>query len=198
MKLGLFGGSFDPPHLGHVKLVTAAAARCGLDRAVIIPAACSPFKTNTRCGDADRMEMCRLSFPPMCEISDYEIARGGVSYTIETVLHFRARNPGAELFLIVGEDQLLLFPKWYRWKEILHNAGLIAAVRSSSENRALLERFADQNLRAWGSVTVLAFEPIPISSTALRRALDENGSIEGMLSPETAEYIKEKGLYRDL
>ena len=196
MKIGLFGGSFDPPHLGHVKLVTAAAARCELDRAVIIPAACSPFKQNVYCGDADRMEMCRLSFPSICEISDYEISRGGVSYTVETVRHFRRLYPGTELFLIVGEDQLLLFPKWYRWKEILRNAGLIAAVRSSGKNRALLERFADERLREWGAVTVLEFTPIPISSTMLRRALAENAPTEGMLTPETADYIKEKGLYR--
>ena len=197
MRIGIFGGSFDPPHLGHVKLVEAAAAHCALDRVLIVPAARSPFKTRSYSTDEDRMELCRRTFPAVCGISDFEIRRGGVSYTIDTVLHFRELYPEAALYLIVGEDQLLLFHKWFRWQDILRNAGLIAAVRSDPANRAVLERAAEEKLRSAGEVNVLEFTPLPVSSTELRRRIAAGESVRGLLAPSARSYIKERGLYRE-
>lgn len=198
-RLGLFGGSFDPVHTGHIRLAAAAKAACALDRIVILPAACSPFKQGTFSSDADRLAMCRLSFPGAeYEISSYETERGGVSYTVDTVKHFRSLYPEASLFLILGEDQLLSFHKWYRYRTILKNAALCAAVRTGSENRAALETYAETHLRRYGSVTVMEFEPFPVSSTEIREKVRSGERITGMVSPETEQYILEKGLYRDL
>lgn len=195
-RIGLFGGSFDPVHLGHVRLAAAAKSACGLDRVVILPAACSPFKTGVFSLDADRFEMCRLSFPGAeYTVSDFELKKGGRSYTVETVRHFRALYPDASLFLILGEDQLLIFDTWYRFREILENAGLIAAARTTAENVSALEAFADRRLRAFGSVTVLPVEPFPVSSTEIRARVSAGGSVSGLVSEETERYILEKRLY---
>ena len=198
-RLGLFGGSFDPVHTGHIRLAAAAKEACTLDRVVILPAACSPFKQGTFSSDEDRLAMCRLSFPgDEYEISPYEIKKGGVSYTVETVAHFRAAFPSAALVLILGEDQLLSFHKWYRFREILANASLCAAVRTGSANRAALETYAEEYLRPWGGVTVMEFEPFPVSSTEIREKVRLGESVAGMVSPETEQYILEKGLYFEL
>ena len=198
-RLGLFGGSFDPVHAGHIRLAEAARKACALDRIVILPAACSPFKQGTFSSDADRLAMCRLSFPgAQYEISPYEIERGGVSYTVDTVKHFRSLFPAASLFLILGEDQLLSFHKWRSFRTILKNAALCAAVRTGSGDRAVLEDYAEKRLRPYGSVTVMEFEPFPVSSTEIREKVRSGGCITGMVSPETEQYILEKGLYRDL
>ena len=196
VRLGLFGGSFDPVHTGHIRLAAAAKEACALDRIVILPAACSPFKTGTFSSDEDRLAMCRLSFPgDGYEISPYEIEKGGVSYTVETVSHFRAAYPRAALTLILGEDQLLSFHKWYRFRDILANASLCAAVRTGDGSRRALEDYADAYLRPYGGVRVMAFEPFPVSSTDIREKVRRGDPIDGLVSPETEQYILEKGLY---
>ena len=198
MNIGLFGGSFDPVHMGHVKLIRAAHKTLGLDRTVILPAACSPFKSGSFSTDADRIALCRLSFPKYCTVSDYEIAKGGKSYTVETVRHFRAQYPDARLFLIIGADQLQIFHRWHRFEEILSMATLCAAARTDGEARAQLEACADENLRAYGEVWVMDFDPIPISSTEIRRRVAAGESIRGLVSSAAEKYILEKGLYRDI
>lgn len=195
-RLGLFGGSFDPPHLGHLRLSDAAIRCCGLDRMIILPAACSPFKTNVFASDQDRFAMCRQTFSgPEYSVSAYELQRGGKSYTVDTVAHFRSQYPDAELFLLMGEDQLLSFDRWYRWREILQNASLCAAVRTGDGKRETLERYADETLRQYGRVTVMEFEPFPLSSTEIRQKVQKKASVAGLVSPQTEKYILEKSLY---
>ena len=196
LKLGLFGGSFDPPHLGHLRLANAAVAACGLQKMVILPAACSPFKRSVFASDADRLAMCRRTFSAPCfEISDFELDRGGKSYTVDTVAHFRRLYPAAALTLLMGEDQLLSFDRWYRWQEILQMTSLCAAVRTGDGRRETLESFADAHLRQYGAVTVLEFEPFPLSSTEIRQKVQKSDPVSGLVSPETEKYILEKGLY---
>ena len=198
MNVGLFGGSFDPVHTGHVKLVRAAQRALALDRTVILPAACSPFKDGSFSTDEDRMALCRLSFPKTCEISSYEIDKGGKSYTVETVRHFHALYPQDRLFLLIGADQLLIFNKWYRFGEILSMATLCAAARTDSGERAALEAFADESLRPFGEVRVMEFSPFAVSSTEIRRRIAEGRTIRGLVTPAAEKYILEKGLYRDI
>ncbi len=198
-QIGLFGGSFDPPHTGHKKLADAAVKACSLDRMFIIPAACSPFKDRVHVGDEDRVAMCRLSFPDeVYTVSDHEIQNGGKSYTVHTVRHFRETYPEAGLWLLIGEDQLLSFAEWFAYREILSMAGLIAAVRTDASRAGVLEAYADANLRAYGSVRILKYEPICLSSTAIRQKRQKGEPIAGDVSPETEQYILEKDLYRGL
>ena len=196
MNIGLFGGSFDPPHMGHVKLACAAIRHNGLDRTYILPAACSPFKEGAVSSDEDRLTLCALSFPASCSVSDYEIAKGGKSYTVETVRHFRDLYPTDRLFWIVGEDQLLIFNTWFRFEEILQTATLCAAVRKGSTKLETLETYADKHLRAFGEVRIMEFEPFEISASEIRRRVSAGEDIHGLVAPTAEEYILEKGLYR--
>ena len=197
MNIGLFGGSFDPAHKGHVRLLKTAVRACALDKTVVLPAACSPFKTGVFSSDADRLALCARSFPDS-EISDYEIVKGGKSYTVETVRHFRELYPDDRLFLIIGEDQLLIFQTWFSFREILENAVLVAASRTDETVNAALEAHADAYLRPFGEVRVLPYRPFPVSSTGIREKVAAGESIRGLVTPAAEKYILEKGLYRDI
>ncbi|MBQ7638890.1 MAG: nicotinate (nicotinamide) nucleotide adenylyltransferase [Clostridia bacterium] len=197
-NIGIFGGSFDPMHSGHIKLAKFLVKELELSKLIIVPAAMSPFKNVSHSADKDRLEMCRLSLPEACfEISDFEISRGGVSYSVDTVSHFREAYPQDELYLIIGEDQLLIFDKWFRWKDILKTVTLAAVKRNDETSLSSLEEFADKNLRAFGRVVLLPFEPLEVSSTEIRGKIKNGESVAGLVSPETEDYIIKNGLYKN-
>src|SRR5690606_38237049 len=115
MRIGLYGGSFDPVHLGHVLVAQAAREEMELDRIIFIPAAQSPFKPNRVLSpDKIRLQMLRLALAGLsyCEVDGLELERGGVSYTIDTVREYVQRQPGAELFYLIGGDHVAQLPKW--------------------------------------------------------------------------------------
>ena len=118
MKLGVFGGAFDPPHLGHLKAARFFAEALCLDELLIVPAAHSPRKGAPFACDEARLQLCRLTFP--FPVSEIEIARGGESYTADTLRDLRAGGgasaaPAAALFLLIGTDQLRQFTRWHAW-----------------------------------------------------------------------------------
>lgn len=118
LRLGLYGGSFDPIHHGHLLLARDALEQLGLDRVIFIPAALSPHKTNTRPAPASaRRELLQaaLDGEERLQVDDCELRRPGISYTIDTVRHYREFHPGAQLFYFLGEDNL---PELHTWKEI--------------------------------------------------------------------------------
>ena len=124
MKIGIYGGSFNPVHYGHVNLAKNAVAELSLDRLVVVPANVSPFKTESA-KDAkplpwDRLEMVRNAFAeiPEAVVDDREIRRGGVSYAIDTVREIASENPGAELVFLVGEDSVEGLPRWKDYEEL--------------------------------------------------------------------------------
>ncbi len=136
MKLGLFGGSFDPVHLGHLLVAQAAIEELGLDRLFFIPAAQSPFKPeNQPAPAAIRLQLLRLALAGKtnCEIDEQEIRRGGVSYTIETVRDYAKRFPQAELFYLIGADNAA---KLNEWREAGELAKLAEFVRHSAPRRS--------------------------------------------------------------
>lgn len=121
MRIGIFGGSFDPVHNGHVGIAEKAIESFGLDRLIVIPAAVSPFKTDSAPkGKYDRLKLLRLAFAgvPKAVVDERELKRGGVSYAIDTVRELAAENPGAELIFLVGEDSLEGLPRWKDWEEL--------------------------------------------------------------------------------
>ena len=120
-RLGLFGGSFDPVHQGHLLVALAASEELKLDRLFFIPAAQSPFKPETKAASAaERLRLLRLALAGQVhyEIDDQEIRRGGVSYTINTVMDYRRRFPEAKLFYLVGADHVPQLPKWRAAEEL--------------------------------------------------------------------------------
>ena len=135
MRLGIFGGTFNPPHMGHIRLVTAIADKLQLDHVLIIPASVPPHKHVLNLARSrDRFEMCRLSFEGdrRFSVSDTELLRVGKSYTYDTLCEIKKKYPDAELFLIVGSDMLATFDEWYRYHDILMMCTLCAASRKAT------------------------------------------------------------------
>ena len=124
MKIGIYGGSFNPVHFGHVNLARGAVASLALDRLIVIPANVSPFKTEAAKDMPplpwDRLEMVKNAFAeiPAAVVDERELKRGGVSYAIDTVREIAAENPGAELFFLIGEDSVEGLPRWKDYDEL--------------------------------------------------------------------------------
>ena len=132
MKIGLFGGSFDPVHLGHLLVAQAAVEELGLDRLFFIPAAQSPFKPESRPAPASaRLQWLRLALAGKtnCEVDDQEIRRGGISYTIETLRDYAKRFPKAQLFYLIGADNAAKLNEWREAGELARLAEFVAIPR---------------------------------------------------------------------
>ncbi|MGN0544181.1 MAG: nicotinate-nucleotide adenylyltransferase [Acutalibacteraceae bacterium] len=195
MRLGIFGGTFNPPHMGHLGLVTAIADKMKLDRVLIIPASVPPHKhISNLAGSRDRLEMCRLAFggDGRFFVSDTELKRSGKSYTYDTLCELREEYPDAELFLIVGSDMLATFDEWYRYHDILMMSTLCAASRKHGYVPQLEGRFTDEEI---AKIEFIEISVLEVSSTLIRRKLSERENTHGLLSDSVREYIDKKGLY---
>lgn len=198
-RTGIFGGSFDPVHSGHVRYANFICDKFDLDELIIIPAKLSPFKKTNSVSDNDRLNMCRLVFTDSkMTVSDTEIRRGGVSYTVDTVRELKRSRPNDKLYLFVGGDQLMSFDKWRCYDEILANVVLAAVKRDDSFSRDELEAFADAKLRRYGTVEITDFIPFDVSSTEIRDRIENGLSIHSLVPEEAEKYIIRGGLYRDL
>lgn len=198
IRIGIFGGSFNPPHLGHLHLVTELADRLKLEHVLIIPNKLSPYKSSADyASENDRLEMCRLNFSDSrFEVSTAEIDREGKSYTYDTLCTVRRQYPDAELYLIVGSDMLYYFDKWYRYKDILKMCTLCAAERDDV-NEPIRNQGTPEYLKGH-SVSVFAdIKPLTISSTEIRDKLRHNESVEGLLRDEVYRYIVKGGIYHE-
>ena len=148
MRVGLYGGSFNPVHLGHVGIARRAIADLGLDKLIVIPANVSPFKTATgteasRFWTWDRVEMVKAAFRDVekTTVDLREIERGGVSYAIDTVREIAAENPGAELFFVIGEDSVEGLPRWKDIEELKKLVTFKAYPRTPESSTAIRELF---------------------------------------------------------
>ncbi len=193
MKIGVFGGTFNPPHNGHVRLAKAAADELKLDKLLVIPSCIPPHKIAAKLADGqERLEMCRLAFScdPRFEVSPMELERGSRSYTVETLRELKALYPDSELYFIVGSDMLESFDKWYLWQEILSLSVLCAASREEGYSPDL-SRFGKLAER----IKIITLDPLEVSSTQIRNSADEVSP--ELLDPKVAAYIREHGLYDD-
>ena len=193
MKLALFGGSFDPVHTEHVRLVKAAKDALGLDKIVVIPSFIAPHKAGGAvAGGEERLEMCRLAFRslPFVEVSDCEIVAGGTSYSYLTCQNFAEQYPNAELFFLVGADMLENFFTWRKPEEIVRLARLVACGRGESVEQSLHARF----LSRFGTDFIgLPFTGKEVSSTRIRTDLAFGK--QAAIDDAVAAYIAERGLY---
>ncbi len=193
MKIGVFGGTFNPPHNGHIRLAKAAADELKLDKLLVIPSCIPPHKIAAKLADGqERLEMCRLAFgcDPRFEVSPMELERGSRSYTIETLRELKALYPDSELYFIVGSDMLESFDKWYLWQEILSLSVLCAASREEGYSPDL-SRFGKLAER----IKIITLDPLEVSSTQIRNSAGEVSP--ELLDPKVAAYIREHGLYDD-
>ena len=130
MKIGVFGGTFNPVHLGHLNCLKSVAEQAGLDKMIVMPDRIPPHKqAEDLASSEDRLNMCRLAFAdiPCVEISDWELKQEGKSYSVITLRHLKEIYPHDKLFFIMGSDMLLSFEEWYQYKEILSLSALICA-----------------------------------------------------------------------
>ena len=199
MRIGIYGGSFNPPHKGHIRLAQAMLEAAKLDKMLIIPAGTPPHKQTLLADDSDRLAMCRFAFSDeRFEVSDIEICREGKSYTVLTVEELRKKYPDDSLFLIIGSDMLLSFDRWYRYKDILSEVTLCVATREDEITRDELLRFSRDILGlSDDSIIVSDITAFECSSTDVREKIKNGGDTEEFLTDEVKGYIMENELYTD-
>ena len=198
MRVAIFGGSFNPPHLGHLNSAMYAAAQLKPDRFLVIPDYKPPHKTLEKGSPSpeERLELCRLTFAsvPNVEISDIEISRGGKSYTYDTLKTLLQRFPDAEFYLLVGTDMLLDLGRWYKAEFIMQHC-VIAPFQRCAEELPYIEAKAEELKARFGaSVEIIRSEPLAAASTDIRALLrDREG--ENLLHDNAYAYIIRKRLY---
>ena len=197
MRIGIYGGAFNPVHRGHIKLAEEIKEKAHLDKIIIMPSGLSPHKSSGQLIDSEhRLEMCRLAFDKeYFEVSDLEIRREGKSYTVDTVTELKSVYPNDELYLVMGSDMLLSFHKWYRYEDILSAVTLCATTRQGDISTAELRRYSENVLKK--EVIIIDFEPFECSSTQVRDAILEGADASSLVGERVMAYISEKALYRD-
>lgn len=201
MKVGLFGGSFDPIHQGHIEPVLEAQRRLGLDRVVYLPTATPPHKRERSFAPAlarfAMVELALLDHPDLL-VSTHELTLGQPAYTVETLAHFRGAEPDSELHLLLGADSFLELSSWVRWREIVDAARLAVLTRPGFRLDDLKPGLAPelQAAVAAGRVHFIENAPLAASSTEIRRRLAAGEAIpDGWLSPRVVRYLSKYRLY---
>jgi nicotinate-nucleotide adenylyltransferase len=195
MRIGILGGTFDPPHLGHLKIVQAAIDSLQLDEVIILPASTNPFKSGRRITEGKhRLDMVKLLCKqnPLLAYSDMELTRGGLSYTVDTLGELQMVHPG-EYWFIMGADSLKSFSGWKNPYRILRLCRIAVAVRPpTSEGDLLLtvpEEFHDK-------IDVVPIEATDISSTNIRDRIAKSQPYSNLTTSEIVDYIKKHKLYK--
>ena len=189
MKIGLYGGSFDPVHLGHLLVAQAAHEELELDRLFLIPAKQSPFKPASEpTAAAERLRLLRLALAgkPWCEIDDQEIRRGGVSYTIETVRDYASRFPQARLFYLIGADHVAELAKWREAEKLAELAEFVAIPRPGRDHPEFPKPFRGRVLNGF---------PFGVSSSQIRSRIKAGQPVEHLVPAAVAEAIRTRKLY---
>jgi nicotinate-nucleotide adenylyltransferase len=200
MRTGVFGGSFDPVHNAHLAIARQALAAASLDRLLFMPVYAQPFKRGAGlAAGARRMDMLRLALAgdARFEAVDTELARGGLSYTIDSLRAIR--DGGAdrgEIFFLLGADMLLMLEKWYESEALLREFSFIAARRPGSDAGAVMRCVEGLRRRFGTRVILMENAPMDISASEIRRRVRTGESTEGLLPVSVEEYIYENGLYR--
>lgn len=205
MRIGLYGGAFDPPHRAHRVLAEAALEQLALDRLLILPTGQAWHKTRQLTAPVHRLAMCQLAFGDLAkvQVDDREMKRSGPTYTIDTVGEVLAEHPGARIFLVIGADQLQAFRTWHRWSELLSLVTLAVAGRAGQLGEDAIDvRHPPMDLRDANLPHVQIGMPlINVSATALRQRLSQTGASATpedipLVSQAVAGYISQQHLYQ--
>uniref|UniRef100_A0A7C5Z088 Probable nicotinate-nucleotide adenylyltransferase n=1 Tax=Caldicellulosiruptor owensensis TaxID=55205 RepID=A0A7C5Z088_9FIRM len=195
MRVALFGGTFNPIHIGHLIMAQYVLNFSEVQKVLFVPNGQPPHKIEDIADANDRFEMVRLSIEdnPYFDISDFEIKKGGPSWTIDTLKHFSSIYE--KVYFIIGSDNLSEIVNWYKAEEILRGYPLIVLPRErdlctiKKEIEKLSSKYAQE-------ITLIQMPIVDISSTEVRNLIRQNKSIRYMVHPKVEEYIKRKGLYR--
>lgn len=200
-KIGLFGGTFDPIHNGHLHIARAFADEIGLDTVVFLPAGGPYHKDAAAASAADRLAMVELATAEDARfaVSDCDIVREGATYTFDTVQIFRRQFPSAQLWWLMGSDSLMKLHTWKKWQMLVRETNIAVALRQGGSLKHV-----PHQLHAWlgnalqdGSVRILSAPMHNTSSTEIRRNLAGQGVSDG-IPPAAARYIREHRLYEKL
>ena len=187
MRLGVLGGSFNPPHIGHLVIASDAFESLSLDRLIVVPAALNPLKQRSpdAPSPAQRLEMVQMTFgrDPRFEVSAMEIERGGLSYTVDTLEALTAENRGAELVLLLGVDAVKSLDKWKKPERIRELASLAMLSRGDEENGV------------FEGVKRVTTRRIDVSSTEIRDRLAKGLSVKGFVAESVERFISAAKLY---
>ncbi len=206
-RVGLYGGAFDPPHVGHVNVATAAVTNGLLDQLVIMPTGRAQHRLTPMTAAHHRLAMCRLAFGrlPKAQVSDFELTRSGPSFTFDTLTELRRLNPQAQLFVVLGQDQLERLATWHRVDELVQIATFLVAARPMN---TLANAEKQGKIAALGAqVRWLPMVPNPVSATQLREKLASfsGGDFASHLPPtrltdaiqhQVVRYIAQNHLYQ--
>lgn len=203
-RIGILGGTFNPPHVGHVALARHARSELGLERVLLMPACIAPNKPSVDDdpGPVHRLAMCRLAVArePGLEASALEVERGGTSYTVDTVQSIHDAHPDAELTLIVGADTARTLPGWREPARLLQMVGLAVAQRDELDPRDVRVELARlesaPGLDSPPRMTPLRMAPVAVSSSAVRGLIAAGEPVDELVGEAVAGYIAEHGLYR--
>ncbi len=196
MKVGILGGSFNPPHVGHLLMAQEAHAQLGLDRVVLMPVASPPHKAlEDDPGAEERYELCRLAVArdERLAVSRLEVDRAGPSFTVDTLREIRASAPDDELTFVVGGDMAYSLPAWREPEAVLELATLAVAEREEIRRRDIAERVAP--LRGGDRLAFFDLPRVDVSSSAIRRRVREGRPIRYWVPDDVARVIGARGYY---
>ncbi len=188
-KVGIFGGSFDPVHIGHLITTQYVLEKRGLDKIIFIPCNISPLKSEQYSSPFHRLNMLKLAIEhfPQFGFSDYEISKGNVSYSYDTL--FEMKKIYGSIELIIGFDNLLVFDKWKNPDGIFEIADVVVMKRNESYDPKTANKYFDKAM-------ILDTPMIDISSTEIRKRVNNNMPIAFFVPEKVKEYILKNGLYK--
>jgi nicotinate-nucleotide adenylyltransferase len=198
VRVGLLGGTFNPPHVGHLVLAAEARDQLGLERVLLVPVHTPPHKEAPGDpGPGERLALCRAAVAGEegLAVDDLEVRRGGASYTVDTLRALRAARPDDELTFLVGGDQALGLPSWREPREVVALARLGVAEREGVRRQDIAERLADV-VDDPGRIAFFSMPRIDVSSSMLRARLRDGRPVRHLVPDAVLARIDREGLYR--
>jgi nicotinate-nucleotide adenylyltransferase len=195
LRIGVFGGAFDPPHIGHLELAQAAVQQFALDRLVVMPTGQAWHKSRALTPAAHRIAMAKLAFAelPQAVVDDRETRRDGPSYTVESLRELQAEHPRAQLYLLIGEDQARALTTWHAWEDLPKLAIICVAARADSTGA--MGQF-DAQMAQFPGLTAIPMPPRELSATHLRQRVASGQSLIPLVFESVARYIDQHYLYQ--
>ncbi len=195
MRIGYFGGSFDPVHRGHITLAREIKENANLDCVYLIPAKRSPLKLRQKTTPGPhRAAMLDLAIEGEkgLAVDRRELERNGPSFTVDTMREIKMERPQDELFFLVGMDSLKELPRWHRIEELSNLVTFLVALRPGHDDEILIKELADSPVR----FEVLQTSAVDVSSTLIRRELAQGHNTVGLVAPQVGDYIRGERLYQ--
>ena len=203
-RLGIFGGTFDPIHFGHLRPAVEVRAALALDQVRLVPARVSPLRGEPGASATDRLAMVQAAVAgePDLALDERELDRDGPSYTVDTLAALAAEFPDARLFLIVGGDAFAAFDRWHEWRRILDLAHLVVAQRPGAAptppapvREAVVASAQDLDAAAAGRIWIQPVTQLDISATAIRTLAAAGGDLRFLMPAAARRYLEEHRLY---